>query len=156
MDTKYSDTYSSPLLILQASSRNTDTAQTRLQSNAADNALWQSVTTSSHSQPFAIRTAIERVEFVELERPTPLREVLIRVQRETERAVQEKLRAFVITGRARGLAEDTCCAELERLLHSEGPLKTPPEVRETIGDIATAFVVSGNTAGVLVVQSAET
>ncbi|KAF8487656.1 hypothetical protein JB92DRAFT_3021712 [Gautieria morchelliformis] len=44
--------------------------------------------------------ALERVDFVKLESPTPLREVLARVQAGTDMAVQEKLRPFIVMSRA--------------------------------------------------------
>jgi K+:H+ antiporter len=98
--------------------------------------------------------ALERVDFVELESPTPLRDVLARVQTETDTAVQEKLRPFVVMSRAQ---LGTRHAELEGLLDLKGPGSgsIPPGLRESLGDVATAFVVSSITASLIVVQSAE-
>ena len=133
------------------------TTQTRLQSDTADTILWQSFTSPSlfPEPPPAVRAALTRVEFIELASPTPLRDVLARIEAETNIAVQQKARPFIVMGRARRLASESHREELEELLEGRPEGHVRSEVRKTMGDVATAFVVSGNSAGLVVVQAAE-
>jgi K+:H+ antiporter len=133
------------------------TTQTRLQSETADNLAWESFASPSPSSPLssALRAALTRVEFIELTSPTPLRDVLMRAETQHRVAIQRKERPFVVVGRARRLATESHHAELKELLEENGHA-VGSEVRKTMGDVATAFVVSGSMAGLVVVQAAET
>ena len=130
------------------------TTQTRIQSETADNIAWQVYANpreGSITNP-AIREALTRIEFIETSSVTPLHEVLKQAETETETAVQKNTRPFVIVGRARRLAAESHHEELKTLLGENGHIGS--EVRKTMGDVATAFVLSGGNAGLLVVQAA--
>lgn len=135
------------------------TAETRLQSETADSILWQSFTSPSSVSALspAVRSALTRVEFVDLASPAPLRDVLARIEGETDMAVRQKAaRPFVVVGRARRLAAESHHAELGKIFHGRAEGHVRSEVRKTMGDVATAVVVSGSIAGLLVVQAALT
>lgn len=131
------------------------TTQTRLQSETADNLAWKGFASPSSSSSLspALRAALTRIEFIELSSPTPLRDVLAQAETQYEMAIQEKARSFIVVGRARQLAVGSHHEELKELLEGNGHA-VGSEVRKTMGDVATAFVVSGSTAGLVVVQAA--
>jgi len=129
------------------------TTQTRIQSQTADQIAWQSYANpreGSITNPL-IRDALTRIKFIEISSSKPMHEVLARAQSETDVAIQKKARPFVVVGRARRLAAESHQEELRTLLEENGHLGS--EVRKTMGDVATAFVLSGGNAGLLVVQT---
>jgi len=58
---------------------------------------------------------------------------------------------FVVTGRSRRLAVENHQQELHELMQEHGQVGA--EVRKTIGDVATAFVVAGVGSGIVVLQT---
>ncbi|KAF8581038.1 hypothetical protein K439DRAFT_1393155 [Ramaria rubella] len=132
------------------------TTQTRLQSETADNLVWDSLVSPSKASfstlSSAIRDALTRIEFVDTPSSTPLSYVLSLADRETNIAVQLGERPFVVMGRARCAGSESHHAELMGLLEEKGHIVS--EVRKTMGDVATAFISSGNAAGLLVMQAA--
>lgn len=139
-------------LFEQTSTGSSNTARARSQSNAADDAMWQCFVQSSSLHPSATRSALERIQFVEIESTTSLCDVLVRVRRESDTAVQERLRPFIVTGRAQSRAVEI---PQSGLLDLE-TRNIAPEVQATIGDVATAILMYCDTASLVVVQSAET
>ena len=63
-----------------------------------------------------------------------------------------KTRLVVVTGRSRRLAVENHEGELKELMEEYGSVGS--EVRKTIGDVATAFVVGRCGVGVVVLQAA--
>lgn len=61
-------------------------------------------------------------------------------------------RLLVVTGRSRRLAVENHSTELKELMAEYGGVGS--EVKKTIGDVATAFVVAGCGTGVVVLQAA--
>jgi hypothetical protein len=127
------------------------TTQTRLQSDTADNVLWERYA----SRPAAgtgtsLAAALARVEFAELATAQPLRAVVQQVQA-ASLASGPGARVLVLAGRSRRLAVESHARELKELA---GAHAVGPEVRKTLGDVASALVGAGAGAGVLVVQAA--
>jgi len=57
-----------------------------------------------------------------------------------------------VAGRSRRLAVENHQQELKELMEEHGSVSN--EVQKTVGDVATAFVVSGCKAGIVVLQAA--
>ncbi|KAF9565112.1 hypothetical protein CPC08DRAFT_630409 [Agrocybe pediades] len=126
--------------------------ETRLQSETADNIIWaryapkvtpdsKSASSSSSEKP--------HIEFKTLSTPIPLHAA---VRQASEEALNSKAKLTVVTGRSRRLAVENHRKELKELMDEHGRLGS--EVRKTIGDVATAFVVAGVGSGIVVLQAA--
>lgn len=122
----------------------------------ADNIAWGKYTFSSTDTPrsAALRGALGRVQFSEIETSKPLKSILDQASEEGKKAkdVNSKKSLLVVAGRGRRLAVESHAAELRDILASHGGTGT--EVRKTLGDVACAFVVSNVKAGLMVVQAA--
>ena len=81
--------------------------------------------------------------FEELASPTPLQAALGRA------GTLE--RAIVVVGRSRRLAAEDHHAELRMLEEVHGAVRA--DVRKTVGDVGTAFVMAGINASLLVMQA---
>lgn len=66
--------------------------------------------------------------------------------------IEKKERLLVVAGRSRRLAVEDHHRELKSI--TEEHSNVGPEVRKTVGDVATALVVSGCKAGIVVLQAA--
>ncbi|KAH9080284.1 Sodium/hydrogen exchanger family-domain-containing protein [Lactarius deliciosus] len=124
------------------------TAHTRMQSETADG-----VTLARYAPPAAAATsdralvdALSRVTFEELASPTPLHAAL--------RRAGTLERAIVVVGRSRRLAVEDHHAELRMLEEAHGAVRA--DVRKTVGDVGTAFVMAGVNATLLVMQASST
>ncbi|KAG8991579.1 K(+)/H(+) antiporter [Tulasnella sp. 427] len=133
-----------------------ESTQTRAQSEMADNIAWTKYTSASSDTPrsAALRGALGRVQFSEIESSTPLKSILDLTSEEGKKAkdVNTKKSLLVVCGRGRRLAVESHAAELRDLLASHGG--SSGEVRKSLGDVACALVVSNVKAGLLVVQAA--
>lgn len=89
------------------------------------------------------------MKFQELATPIPLHTLVTEVQVRVE-AHKGKC-VLAVTGRSRRLAVENHTQELKELMKEHGSVGS--EVKKTIGDVATAFVVSACGAGVIVVQA---
>jgi hypothetical protein len=119
-------------------------AQTRLESQTADGITWARYATPSASIP-GDAEALSRVTFEEFVSPVPLHSALHRV-----RLMQ---RSVVVVGRSHRLAVDDNRAELRTLETEYGGAVVRADVRKTIGDVGTAFVMAGLDANLLVMQA---
>ncbi|KAH9035599.1 Sodium/hydrogen exchanger family-domain-containing protein [Lactarius hengduanensis] len=124
------------------------TTHTRMQSETADN-----VTLARYAPPAAaaasdraLADALSRVTFEELASPTPLHAAL--------RRAGTLERAIVVVGRSRRLAVEDHHAELCMLEEEHGAVRV--DVRKTVGDVGTAFVMAGVNATLLVMQASST
>jgi len=90
--------------------------------------------------------ALSRVTFEELASSTPLHAALHRA-----RTLQH---AIVVVGRSRRLAVEDHHAELRTLEGEHAAVRT--DVRKTVGDVGTAFVMAGVDLNLLVMQAAGT
>ena len=121
------------------------TTQTRLQSQTVDGITWARYAAPSAPTP-GDASALSRVTFEEFAGPNPLHAALHRV-----RLMQ---RAVVIVGRSRRLAVEDHHAELRALEAEHGGAAVRVDMRKTIGDVGTAFVMTGIDANLLVMQAA--
>ena len=119
------------------------TTQTRLQSETADGITWARYATPSATNDTALGGALSRVTFEELADPAPLHAALHRV-----RTLQSPI---VVVGRSRRLAVENHHAELRTLEEEHGAVRT--DVRKTVGDVGTAFVMAGVDVNLLVMQA---
>ncbi|KAG6845065.1 hypothetical protein H0H87_001127 [Tephrocybe sp. NHM501043] len=119
---------------------------TRMQSETADNIAWERYT--SRSAENRASAALSRIEFTELSTPVLLHAAI----REAENSRRLGSRLLVVVGRGRRLAVENHAKELKDLMSEYGSVGA--EVKKTIGDVATAFVVAGCGEGVVVLQEA--
>ena len=123
----------------------------RMQSDTADNVAWARYAPASASDTKSALSTNPHVEFKHLLTPIPLHAA---IQEATAVALSSSGSKFVVvTGRSRRLAVENHRAELRTLMNEHSHVGA--EVRKTVGDVATAFVVAGVGSGVVVVQSAD-
>ena len=129
--------------------------QNRLQSETADNLLWDQLTSSGAFSP-AIRGALSRMNFSEDSSATPLAEVLQRCGVENNTATSSNKALLVVAGRGRRMAAESHTDELRTIIAAASLSSgIGGEIRRTVGDVATAFVATGAKASLLVLQAAE-
>ncbi|PPQ69428.1 hypothetical protein CVT24_001477 [Panaeolus cyanescens] len=131
--------------------------ETRMQSDTADNVAWakhatpkavHSDTKSTHSSSSSASTG-SSIEFKTVSTPIPLHAA---IQEASEAVLATRSKLIVVTGRSRRLAVENHRKELKQLMEEHEHVST--EVRKTIGDVATAFVVAGVGSGIVVLQAA--
>jgi len=122
------------------------TTQTRLQSQTADGVTWARYASTSTTPSPEDGEALSRVMFEELASPDPLHAALHRVRMLPRPVV-------VVVGRSRRLAVEDYHAELRALEAEHGAAPVHSDVRKTIGDVGTAFVMTGIDANLLVMQA---
>ncbi|KAG5636492.1 hypothetical protein H0H81_007826 [Sphagnurus paluster] len=121
--------------------------EVRLQSETADNITWAryaSPQPDANSSP--LTSALSRIEFKECATPTPLRAAI------RDAVAPHGQRLLIVVGRSRRLAVENHRMELKGLMDEYSSVGS--EVKKTIGDVATAFVVAGCGEGVVVLQAA--
>ncbi|KAF9481959.1 hypothetical protein BDN70DRAFT_875579 [Pholiota conissans] len=132
--------------------------ETRLQSDTADNIIWARYSTPMTPNPNAETKSTRssasslsaRIEYSTLSTPVPLHAAIQNASEAIAKYTEAKL--VVVTGRSRRLAVENHRDELRQLMTEHGAVGA--EVRKTIGDVATAFVVAGVGSGVVVLQAA--
>ena len=120
------------------------TTQTRLESQTADGIAWARFAAPLAPTP-GDAEALSRVTFEDFVSPVPLHAALHRV-----RLIQ---RPVVVVGRSHRLAVGDHHVELRALEAEYGGAAVREEVRKTIGDIGTAFVMAGIDANLLIMQA---
>jgi len=129
------------------------TTQTRLQSETADSVTWARYSMHPTEGPVTpLTNALSRIEFKELITPVPLHTLVENARSQIESLNEKRSRLLIMAGRSRRLAVENHHHELKELMEEHGSVGH--EVKKTIGDVATAFVVSGCKAGLVVVQAA--
>jgi hypothetical protein len=130
------------------------TTQTRLQSETADNVMWSRYALHSTEEPATPLTdALSRIKFLEVATPVPLHAAVQSASSQLESLAERRsLRLLIVAGRSRRLAVESHQQELKMLMEEHGSVGN--EVRKTVGDVATAFVVAGCKAGIVVIQAA--
>ncbi|KAJ7759200.1 Sodium/hydrogen exchanger family-domain-containing protein [Mycena metata] len=130
------------------------TTETRMQSETADNVAWAKYATLT-ADGASSSSAISRVEFREMATPVPLHVAVheVKLHQDTLRGQSRPARVLVVVGRSRRLAVENHAGELKELIGEYGSVGS--EVRKTMGDVASAFVVAGAGTGLVVVQAAE-
>ena len=122
------------------------TTQTRLQSQTADSITWARYASTSTTPSPENGEALSRVTFEELASSDPLQAALHRVRMLPRPVV-------VVVGRSRRLAVEDYHAELRALEAEHGAAPVHSDVHKTIGDVGTAFVMTGIGANLLVMQA---
>lgn len=129
------------------------TTHTRMQSETADGVTWaryvpppleslkEAPTAAANDR--ALADALSRVTFEELASPTPLQAAV--------RHAGTLGPAIVVVGRSRRLAVEDHHAELRTMEEEHGAVRA--DVRKTVGDVGTAFVMAGINASLLVMQA---
>jgi hypothetical protein len=125
-----------------------------MESETADNLAWEQYVNPTSPSLVA---ALSRVTFSELASPVPLHAIVEFVGNEEQRATRRRKRLMVVTGRGRRMAVESHHGELTQMLTEQGPHPYfgSGDSRKTVGDVATALIISENNAGVLVVQAAD-
>ncbi|KAI6098205.1 Sodium/hydrogen exchanger family-domain-containing protein [Pisolithus sp. B1] len=126
------------------------TTQTRMQSETADSVTWGKYASpkADPDTPSLLRAALSRIQFSELSTPTPLRAAIQRAA--TIR--QAHTRLLIIAGRSKRLATESHHHELKEIFEEYGT--NGDMVRKTIGDVASAMVVSSSASTLVVLQAA--
>ena len=96
--------------------------------------------------------ALSRIKFTELETPVPLHAIVQSTYSQLESLNEKRSRLLIVAGRSRRLATENHNQELKELMEEYGSVGQ--EVKKTIGDVATAFVISRCKSGLVVVQAA--
>ncbi|KAJ7879936.1 Sodium/hydrogen exchanger family-domain-containing protein [Mycena olivaceomarginata] len=131
------------------------TTETRMQSETADNVAWAKYASPTIADAALMSSALTRMEFRERATPIPLHVAVneVKTYQETVSSEVRAARVLVVIGRSRRLAVENHAGELKDLIADYGSVGT--EVRKTMGDVASAFVVAGAGSGLVVVQAAE-
>lgn len=124
-----------------------------MQSETADSVQWARYAEySDNGQSTPLKRALTRIEFKEIATPSPLRAVVSEAEALLNSLIEKKERLLVVAGRSRRLAVEDHHRELKSIVDEHSNVGA--EVRKTVGDVATALVVSGCKAGIVVLQSA--
>lgn len=128
------------------------TTQIRLQSETADNVTWSNYTSYSTEESTRLTDALTRINFLQLATPIPLHAIVESATSHVESLMEKSSHLLIVAGRSRRLAAENHQQELKQLMDEHGNVGN--EVKKTVGDVATAFLVSGCKAGIVVVQAA--
>jgi len=150
--------------------------EARLQSDTADNVAWARYNQLKKDQAWDPTAALSRIEFREVQTPTPLHtaleeaskpsslepeggaesfariRLLAREERDGKRKTAYCRCVLVVVGRSRRMAVEDHAKELKDLMHEYENVGS--EVKKTIGDVGAAFVVAGCGTGMVVLQAA--
>jgi len=122
--------------------------QDRIQSDTADNLLWDRLTSPNSSFSRGVHAALTRMSFQRESAARPLHKMLELVNK----ASRTSRPLLVVTGRSRRMAVESHQRELHELV-SERNTSLESEVAKTFGDVASAFVVAGSNVSLIVTQA---
>lgn len=122
--------------------------QARVQSDTADNLLWDRLTSLNSSIGNEVRVALTRISFQRESAARPLHRML-ELAGEASRTSRPLL---VVAGRSRRMAVESHQRELHELV-SERNTSVGSEVAKTFGDVASTFVVAGSNVSLIVTQA---
>ncbi|KAH9077083.1 cation/H+ exchanger [Lactarius deliciosus] len=120
----------------------------RMQSDTADNILWDRLTSPNTSFSPAIRAALTRISFQRESAARPLHRML----ELAGEASQTSRPLLVVAGRSRRMAVESHQRELHELV-SERNTSLESEVAKTFGDVGSTFVVGGSNVSLIVTQA---
>ncbi|KAF8484679.1 cation/H+ exchanger, partial [Russula ochroleuca] len=123
--------------------------QVRVQSDTADNVLWDRVTSPNPSFDAEVRAALKRISFQSESAAQPLHRMLELVEGETSRTSKPLL---VVAGRSRRMAVESHTRELHQL-GTERNASLASEISKMFGDVASAFVVAEGNVSLVVTQA---
>ena len=122
-----------------------------LQSKVADDVIWEKFTRPRANCPYA--TALANVTFEVKDTPDPLGSFLSRASKESKLDASNRL--LIVVGRSRRMDVENVHKELNIILEKNNATGIGGEFRKTVGDPATAVVLSALSADLLVVQAAK-
>lgn len=120
-----------------------------MQSDTADNVLWDRVTSTNLSFSADVRAAMSRISFQSESAVRPLHRMLDLSGSEASRTSKPLL---VVAGRSRRMAVESHKRELQQLVAERGA-SLASEVSNTLGDVASIFVVVGGNTSLVVMQA---
>lgn len=121
-----------------------------MQSETADNISWSRYASPTPGNAATVSpSALDRMDFKEIGTPVPLHAII--AEANTQMEIHKTKRLLVVTGRSKRLAVENHQVELKTLMEDHRVVGS--EVKKTIGDVATAFVVAGCGSGIIVVQA---
>jgi len=123
--------------------------QVRIDSDTADNIMWDRVTSPNSSLSAEVHSALRRISF---RRETAVRRLHRVLELAGSEASQTSNPLLVVTGRSRRMVVNTHKRELDQLV-KERNSSLPSEVSKTFGDVASAFVVAGGGVSLVVMQA---
>ncbi|KAF8505854.1 cation/H+ exchanger [Russula emetica] len=123
--------------------------QVRLESDTADNVLWNRVTSPNPSFGAEVCAALTRISFRTESAVHPLHRMLELAGSE---ASQTSKPVLVVAGRSRRLAVESHKQELVRI-GAEHNASMATEISKMFGDVASAFVVAGGNVSLIVTQA---
>lgn len=132
-----------------------------MQSETADSVAWAKYNSPAarDTKDATLSAALSRISFEELSTPLPLHAVTEQVKELCNPSASVigtpaagAGRLLVVLGRSRRLAVENHHKELKELAEEYGTVGN--EVKKTVGDVATAFVLSGCSVGLVVMQAA--
>lgn len=130
------------------------TTNTRLQSQVADDVLWERYTSHSpKDNASGLTCALARIEFAHVSSPTPLHAITQTVSDEVAALATKRTGLLVATGRYRKFAVEDHQAELRRLMEEYGSVGV--EVRKMVGNVATALIAAGCKTNIVVFKAAK-
>ncbi|KAI0751094.1 Sodium/hydrogen exchanger family-domain-containing protein [Daedaleopsis nitida] len=125
----------------------TQTTQTRLASDTADDLLWTKLTTSAVPE---LASALTRITFVEKSASKPLHTVVELAAGLTPIFARQ----LVVVGRSRRMAVESHHGELQELCVGRNA-SIGSELPKTVGHVASAFIASGSSASLLIIQASQ-
>ena len=126
--------------------------QVRIQSDTADNVLWDRITSPNPSFDAEVRAALTRISFRRESAVQPLHRMLELVEDEASRTPKPVL---VVAGRSIHVAVESHTAELHQL-GVERNASLASEISKMFGDVGSAIVVAGGNVSLAMTQAALT
>ena len=126
--------------------------QVRIQSDTADNVLWDRVTSPNSSFSPEVQVALTRISFQSKSAGRPLHRMLELAGFEASQASRTSKPLLVVAGRSRRMAVESHNRELHQLV-TERNITLAAEVSKTFGDVASAFFVAGGGVSLVVTQA---
>lgn len=124
-----------------------------MQSETADSVSWGRYAEHSREDPSSLLSnALARIEFKDMATSTPLHAVVQEASALLGSLIEKRERLLVVVGRSRRLAVEDHHRELKLIIEEQ--IHVGPEVKKTVGDVATALVASSCKAGIVVLQAA--
>ncbi|KAJ8507887.1 hypothetical protein ONZ45_g9778 [Pleurotus djamor] len=124
--------------------------QTRIQSDTADNVIWDRYTGSSTTHPPHIAAAVSRITFKEEQTSMPLLSVINFVSSNSSSSSSSTL---VVLGRSRRMATESHQVEMAQLIQERGR-SIGSALPRCLGDAGAVLVACGVLADLFVVQAA--
>ncbi|KZS91521.1 hypothetical protein SISNIDRAFT_456745 [Sistotremastrum niveocremeum HHB9708] len=127
---------------------------TRLQSQTADNMIWEKYTNLTKSAPLS-----NSITLSTLHTSTPLRSIISQLDTLQHSLSGSLEQILIVLGRSRRMAVESHHSELKHLLEEysygsgSGNASVAQEVRKTVGDVASSVLLSRSGAGMVVIQA---